>query len=170
MCVCVGMASDLVKMKVVENLNKELDEGTYTMVCAHLLPVCLSRNLFFDVTLCVYRTTCPSQARTLTPDPPASCSTSSTRYVCTYMCVCTYVSLLMNVFVLGQVTSLGFVQETFDAWVNGITQSVLMAYKSQQPAKILGKHLRTHIAPSSYFSMCVSMCVCVCVSSVYKLQ
>jgi hypothetical protein len=63
------------------------------------------------------------------------------------MCVCV------------QVTSLGFVQETFDAWVNGITQSVLMAYKSQQPAKILGTYLRAHIDSSSYLSMCVHVCV-----------
>jgi hypothetical protein len=43
-CVCIGMASDLVKMKVVENLNKELGEGTYTMVCAmcvYCVVVCL---------------------------------------------------------------------------------------------------------------------------------
>jgi neutral ceramidase len=40
-------------------------------------------------------------------------------------------------YILYLVTSLGFVKETFDAWVQGITASVVMAHKSMQPAKIL---------------------------------
>jgi len=39
-------------------------------------------------------------------------------------------------YVLYQVTSLGYVKETFDAWVNGITQSILMAHRNVQPAKM----------------------------------
>jgi hypothetical protein len=61
--------------------------------------VCLLRSCLFDVALRLCRTTCPSRARTLTPDPPASCSTSSTRYVYMHICiyVCAYLALLMNV-------------------------------------------------------------------------
>lgn len=35
-----------------------------------------------------------------------------------------------------QVTSFGFVKETFDAWVTGITSSIVMAHKNQKSAKI----------------------------------
>lgn len=38
---------------------------------------------------------------------------------------------------LFEVTSLGFVQETFDAWVNGISNAVIAAHKNLQPAKTL---------------------------------
>jgi len=53
------------------------------------------------------------------------------------------------------VTSLGFVQETFDAWVSGIANSVVMAYKSMQPGSILineGKLFDSNInrSPTSY--------------------
>jgi neutral ceramidase len=35
-----------------------------------------------------------------------------------------------------QITSWGFVPETFDALVNGITESIIMAYKNAKPGKI----------------------------------
>ena len=38
-------------------------------------------------------------------------------------------------YVLYQVTSLGFVQETFDAWITGITDAILKAHNNMQPAK-----------------------------------
>mmetsp|Transcript_2818 Transcript_2818/g.3022 ORF Transcript_2818/g.3022 Transcript_2818/m.3022 type:complete len:734 (+) Transcript_2818:50-2251(+) len=40
-------------------------------------------------------------------------------------------------YVLYQVTSLGFVKETFDAWVNGISQAIIHAHNRIQPAKTL---------------------------------
>jgi len=58
-------------------------------------------------------------------------------------------------YVLYQVTSLGWVKETFDAWVNGISESIIMAHNSMQPGKILinqGKLYDANInrSPSSY--------------------
>lgn len=58
-------------------------------------------------------------------------------------------------YVLFQVTSLGFVKETFDAWVSGISASVVMAYKNTKPAKIMiaqGKLYDANInrSPTSY--------------------
>jgi neutral ceramidase len=35
-----------------------------------------------------------------------------------------------------QITSWGFVPETFDAFVNGITESIIMAYKNAKPGKL----------------------------------
>ena len=40
-------------------------------------------------------------------------------------------------YTLFQITSWGFVPETFDAWVNGITNSIVMAHESQRSGKIL---------------------------------
>ena len=58
-------------------------------------------------------------------------------------------------YVLYQVTSLGFVQETFDSWVSGITNSIVMAYKNQRAAKIFvnqGRLFDSNInrSPTSY--------------------
>lgn len=39
-------------------------------------------------------------------------------------------------YVLFQMTSLGFVQETFDAWVTGISESILMAHRNLQSGNI----------------------------------
>lgn len=40
-------------------------------------------------------------------------------------------------YTLFQITSWGFVQETFDAWVAGIVNAIVMAHESQRPGKIL---------------------------------
>lgn len=39
-------------------------------------------------------------------------------------------------YALFQITSWGFVQETFDAWVNGITEAAIMAHESARPGHI----------------------------------
>lgn len=84
-----GMASDLVKLKVIEELNSQLGEGIFT-----------TENL--------------SISGTHTHSGPAG----------------------FLQYVLYQVTSLGFVQETFDAWVKGIASSVVSAYKNMQDGSI----------------------------------
>jgi hypothetical protein len=38
--------------------------------------------------------------------------------------------------VLYQATSLGFVRETFDAWVTGITNAIVMAHRQLQKGKV----------------------------------
>lgn len=58
-------------------------------------------------------------------------------------------------YVLFQVTSLGFVDETFDAWVDAITNAIVMAYENSQPGKLFvsqGKLQNTNInrSPTSY--------------------
>jgi neutral ceramidase len=58
-------------------------------------------------------------------------------------------------YVLYQVTSLGYVKETFDAWVNGIASSIIIAHRNLQPAKTLvssGKLYESNInrSPTSY--------------------
>jgi len=58
-------------------------------------------------------------------------------------------------YALFQITSWGFVQETFDAWVSGITQAIIMAYDSAQPGYIKvnqGKLYDSNInrSPTSY--------------------
>ena len=78
-----GMGSDLVKQKVIENLNQRLNS-----------------NVFTHDNVCI--------SGTHTHSGPAG----------------------FLQYVLFQMTSLGFVQETFDAWVNGITESILMAYNN----------------------------------------
>lgn len=40
-------------------------------------------------------------------------------------------------YVLYQMTSLGFVQETFDAWVDGIANAIIMAHNNLKPGKVL---------------------------------
>jgi neutral ceramidase len=40
-------------------------------------------------------------------------------------------------YALFQITSFGFVQETFDAWVSGIANSIVDAHNNLQPAKVL---------------------------------
>lgn len=40
-------------------------------------------------------------------------------------------------YVLYQITSLGYVKETFDAWVDGISQAIIMAHKNLKPGKVL---------------------------------
>lgn len=40
-------------------------------------------------------------------------------------------------YVLYQATSLGFVQETFDAWVTGISEAIVMAHNNMKPAKVM---------------------------------
>lgn len=84
-----GMASDIVKTKVLEGLDAALGKGVYTV-----------DNL--------------SISGTHTHSGPAG----------------------FLQYVLFQATSLGFVKETFDAWVNGIVQSVLMAHSNMQPSRI----------------------------------
>jgi len=39
-------------------------------------------------------------------------------------------------YVLFQMTSLGFVQETFDAWVNGISEAILMAHRNLEEGNV----------------------------------
>lgn len=85
-----GMASDLVKMRVVENLKAQLGGDIYT-----------NDNLLIS--------------GTHTHSGPAG----------------------FLQYVLYLVTSLGFVKETFDAWVNGITASVVMAHNNMQDARIM---------------------------------
>jgi neutral ceramidase len=58
-------------------------------------------------------------------------------------------------YLLYQVTSLGYVDETFQAWVEGIASSVVMAHKNIQPAKVTiaqGKLYDSNInrSPTSY--------------------
>lgn len=84
-----GMASDLVKMKVVDAVNKKLGKDVFT-----------SDNI--------------SISGTHTHSGPAG----------------------FLQYVLYQMTSLGFVKETFDAWVNGISESIVMAHNSMEPATI----------------------------------
>lgn len=103
-----GMASDLVKMKVLDRLNEQLGENVYT-----------DDNLAFS--------------GTHTHSGPAG----------------------FLQYVLYQVTSLGFVQETLDAWVEGISQAVVMAHHNLQGADIYlsqGKLYDSNInrSPTSY--------------------
>jgi neutral ceramidase len=59
-------------------------------------------------------------------------------------------------YVLYQMTSLGFVEETFNAWVDGIYQSIVNAYEAKQPASILisedtlGDDANINRSPTSY--------------------
>lgn len=58
-------------------------------------------------------------------------------------------------YVLYQVTSLGYVKETFDAWVDGIASAIVIAHRNLQPAKTVvnsGKLYESNInrSPSSY--------------------
>lgn len=88
-----GMASDLVKMKVLDRLDQELGAGVYT-----------TENVAIS--------------GTHTHSGPAG----------------------FLQYVLFQVTSIGFVQETFDAWVNGIANSIINAHKNLQDAKTAISH------------------------------
>ena len=85
-----GMGSDLVKMRVIESLNKQLGEGIFT-----------------DENVAI--------SGTHTHSGPAG----------------------FLQYTIYQITSWGFVPETFDAYVNGITASIVMAYKNMKPGKIL---------------------------------
>jgi neutral ceramidase len=103
-----GMASDLVKMRVIDYLNKELGESIYT-----------TENLAIS--------------GTHTHSGPAG----------------------FLQYVLFQMTSLGFVQETFDAWVTGISEAVLMAHRNLKSGSIYvneGKLYDANInrSPTSY--------------------
>ena len=59
-------------------------------------------------------------------------------------------------YVLYQMTSLGFVEEVFDAWVDGIFTSIVNAYESREPASILiaedtlGDDANINRSPTSY--------------------
>ena len=59
-------------------------------------------------------------------------------------------------YVLYQTTSLGFVEETFNAWTTGICESIVKAYESRQPANILisegniGDDANINRSPTSY--------------------
>jgi neutral ceramidase len=103
-----GMASDLVTMKVVEEVNKELGENTIS-----------ADNLAIS--------------GTHTHSGPAG-----------------YLQ-----YFLFQVTSLGYVSETLQAWIMGISNSVIMAINDLKPANIKianGKLYDTNInrSPTSY--------------------
>ena len=84
-----GMASDLVKMKVLDRLDEKLGKGVYT-----------------NDNLCI--------SGTHTHSGPAG----------------------FLQYVLFQVTSFGFVQETFDAWVDGISNAVAMAHQDRKEADL----------------------------------
>jgi len=58
-------------------------------------------------------------------------------------------------YVLYQLTSLGFVKETFDAWVDGISQAIINAHNNRVPGKVMlsqGKLYDSNInrSPTSY--------------------
>ncbi|CAE7435583.1 dcd2B [Symbiodinium microadriaticum] len=85
-----GMGSDLVKMKVIEALTKQLGEGIFT-----------------DENVAI--------SGTHTHSGPAG----------------------FLQYTIYQITSWGFVPETFDTFVNGITEAIIMAYKNAKPGRIL---------------------------------
>ena len=125
-----GMGSDLVNMRVVDRLNAELGQDVYTVVQYMSFCCCIT---------------------VITHD----------RYQHSLLSI--YLSVEHSVYhsgpggylqyVLYQATSLGFVRETFDAWVTGITNAIVMAHRQLQKVYVAQGELygaNINRSPSSY--------------------